>query len=73
MTRQKYLGDVEGILTHRVFASSFINLPLDERINLLEFSAFPWRELFMQALSLDLRERIVEAYEAGEGSHAVIA
>lgn len=27
----------------------------------------------MQALSLDLRERIVEAYEAGEGSHMVIA
>lgn len=27
----------------------------------------------MQALSLDLRERIVEAYEAGEGSQAVIA
>ena len=27
----------------------------------------------MQALSVDLRERIVEAYESGEGSHAVIA
>lgn len=27
----------------------------------------------MQALSLDLRERIVEAYEAGEGSYEVIA
>ena len=27
----------------------------------------------MQALSLDLRERIVEAYESGEGSYAAIA
>ena len=27
----------------------------------------------MQALSMDLRERIVEAYEAGEGSYAAIA
>lgn len=27
----------------------------------------------MQALSLDLRERIVEAYEAGEGSYEAIA
>lgn len=27
----------------------------------------------MQALSLDLRERIVEAYESGEGSYSAIA
>jgi len=27
----------------------------------------------MQALSMDLRERIVEAYEAGEGTYEVIA
>lgn len=27
----------------------------------------------MQALSMDLRERIVSAYEAGEGSHSVLA
>ena len=27
----------------------------------------------MQALSMDLRERIVSAYAAGEGSHAVLA